>query len=284
MVNGIEPAVATLQRWSARRWHQRLPEITAHASYRFRLMNSCLSITRGSKSPISSLVMCYDPAQCDVECEMEGGVIALVSVALPWQPPRSWASPGDPTVSSSSPGSRCCRTLPLLPSRASSPPPAAAPHSSAPFSGGSGPGSRTPSRSRQSPSSLTPGRRRERTSPPSCAACRCGKSLGLRWKLPGDGRRSIRFHSDCSHRRSPSGNRGCCSLGAFPDESGAADPRSSTKPRGSDRRRWGAPCGSGPWCGWCRWAPGEEKERFERLRAWALLDWASQPWRCKTMG
>lgn len=229
--------------------------------------------------------MCYDPAECDRECEMEGGVIALpVSVPLPWQPPRSWASPGDPTASSSSPGSRCYRILPLLPSRAWSLPPAAAPHSSAPSSGGSGPGSRTPSRSHQSPSSPTPGRRRERTSPPSCAACRCGKSLGSRWKPPGVGRKRIRFHSDCNHRRSPSGTHGCCSLWAFPDGSGAADPRSSTKPRGLDPRRWGGPCGSGPWCGWCRWAPEEEKDRFEHLRAWALPDQASQPWWWKTMG
>lgn len=178
--NGIQIA-CDMKRCRARRWHKRLPEITAHVCSGFRLMNSCLSITRGSEPLISTLVMCYDLAECDRECEMEGGVIALpVSVPLPWQPPRSWASPGDPTASSSSPGSRCYQTLPLLPSRASSQPPAAAPRSSAPFSGGNGPDSRTPSRSHQSPNSLTPGRRRGRTSPPSCAACQFGKSLGLR--------------------------------------------------------------------------------------------------------
>lgn len=156
---------------------------------------------------------------------------------LPWQPLRSWVSPGDPTVSSSCPGSRCYQTLPLPPSPSLSLPPSAVPHSSALFSGGNGPGSKTPGRSHQYPSSLTPGQTTGRTSPPSCATCLCGKSSKWRWRPPGADRRSIRSRSGCSRHRFPSGTRGCCTLEACQAGSWVADPGSATGLHGSDPRR-----------------------------------------------
>lgn len=154
--------------------------------------------------------------------------------SLPWQPRRSWASPGDPTASSSCLGSRCYQTLPLPPFPSLSLPPSAAPHSSAPFSGDTGPGSRTPGRSHQFPSSLTPGQTKGRTSPPSCVTCRFGKSWEWRWRPPGAGQRSIHFRSGCSRRTLPSGTHGCCSLWACQAGSWVAGPESATRPHGSN--------------------------------------------------